>query len=123
MQAKCAIYSIPQHLDLVGQQVEISIDRSLVRIYHRGALIKIHPRQGKGERITDPGDLPEQLRLYASRDPEVVRKKASELGEATAFYANTLLGSRTTWARLRSGHALIKLGERFGPDALERACR
>ena len=123
MQAKYGLYSIPGHLDLVGKQVEISIERSLVRIYYRGALIKVHPRQGKGKRITDPEDLPEQLRLYASRDPELVRKKARELGDQTAFYANTLLGSRTTWARLRSGHALIKLGERFGTDALERACR
>ena len=33
------------------------------------------------------------------------------------------MGNRTTWARLRSGHALIKLGERFGAEALDRACR
>ena len=123
VQAKYALYSIPGHLDLVGKKVEICIERSLVRIYHRGALIKVHPRQEKGKRVTDPKDLPPQLRLYASRDPELVRKRARQLGDATAFYANALLGNRTTWARLRSGHALIKLGERFGAKALDRACR
>ena len=108
---------------LSASRSRFSIERSLVRIYYRGALIKVHPRQGKGKRITDPEDLPEQLRLYASRDPELVRHKARALGDQTAFYANTLLGSKTTWARLRSGHAFIKLGERFGSQALERACR
>ena len=123
VQAKYGLYSVPQHLDLQGKQVEISIDRSLARIYYRGALIKVHPRQARGQRITDPQDLPEQLRVYASRDPEAVRRKARQIGKATAFYANTLLGKKTTWARLRSGHSLIKLGERFGPWALEKACR
>ena len=123
VQAKHALYSVPQHMDLAGQQVEISIDRSLTRIYHRGVLVKVHPRQEKGGRSTDPEDLPEPLRIYASRDPEPVRQKAKQIGEATACYANALLGNRTTWARLRAGHSLIKLGERFGSEALERACR
>ncbi len=123
VQAKYALYSVPQHLELAGRQVEIGIERSLVRIYHRGALVKVHPRQEEGGRVTDPGDLAEHLRPYAARDPEPVRERARQFGEATAFYANTLLGNRATWARLRSAHALLKLGERFGPEVLERACR
>ena len=117
-----ALYSIPHQRDLLGRQVEIRRQRSLVRIYHRGQLIKVHPRQEKGGRITDPDDLPPELVDYASRDPEVVRVRARQLGPAAARYANALLGDQPTWAKLRSGHALIKLGRRFGSDALENAC-
>lgn len=80
MQAKYALYSVPQHLGLAGCQVEIGIERSLVRIYHRGALVKVHPRQEKGGRVTDPEDLAEHLRPYASRDPEPVRERARQFG-------------------------------------------
>ena len=123
VQAKYALYSVPDHLGLVGKQVEIRIDGSLLKIYHRSVLVKVHPRQDKGKRITDPGDLPEHKRSYASRDPEPILKKAGELGEATGFYASVLLGPDPTWAKIRSGHSLVKLGERFGAQALENACR
>ncbi len=118
-----ALYSLPHRPDLVGRQVEIHLGSSLVRIYHRGQLIKVHPRQEKGSRITDPDDLPPELADYALRDPEVIRRRARALGPAAAFYANALLGKDPTWARLRAGHSLIKLGRRFGAEALDSACR
>ena len=51
-----ALYSIPGNL--IGARVEVRADRQLVRVYHRGQLIKIHPRQPPGGRSTDPDDLP-----------------------------------------------------------------
>ena len=118
-----ALYSLPHRPDLVGKQVEIRLGSSLVRIYHRGELIKVHPRQAKGSRITDPDDLPPELADYAARDPDVIRRRARQLGPAAGYYANALLGKDPTWARLRSGHSLIKLGRRFGAEALDGACR
>lgn len=38
-----ALYSIPGNL--IGAQVDVRADSQLVRVYHRGRLIKIHPRQ------------------------------------------------------------------------------
>ena len=35
------------------------LSSKLVRIYHRGRLIKVHPRQDRGGRSTDPDDYPE----------------------------------------------------------------
>ncbi len=51
-----ALYSIPGNL--IGTRVEVRADRKLVRVYSRGQLVKVHPRQAPGHRVTDPADLP-----------------------------------------------------------------
>ena len=38
-----ALYSVPSTLCPPGQQVEIGLGLKLVRIYHRGRLVKVHP--------------------------------------------------------------------------------
>ena len=43
-----ALYSMPSTLCPPGQQVEIGLGLKLVRIYHRGRLVKVHPRQPPG---------------------------------------------------------------------------
>ena len=42
-----ALYSVPADLCTPGQQVEIGLGSKLVRIYHRGRLVKLHPRQAQ----------------------------------------------------------------------------
>ena len=34
-------------------------DSQLVRVWHRGMLVKVHPRTRPGGRVTDPADLPD----------------------------------------------------------------
>ena len=51
-----ALYSIPGAL--IGQRVQVRSDSRLVRVSHRGQLIKVHPRTTPGGRITDAEDLP-----------------------------------------------------------------
>ena len=43
-----ALYSVPAALCPPGQQVELQLGAKLVRSYHRGALLKVHPRQPRG---------------------------------------------------------------------------
>ena len=43
---------MPSALCPPGQQVEVQLGSKLVRISHRGALIKVHPRQQRGGRDT-----------------------------------------------------------------------
>jgi hypothetical protein len=50
-----ALCSIPGNL--IGARVDVRADSELVRVYHRATLIKIHPRQAPGGRVTDPDDL------------------------------------------------------------------
>ena len=53
-----ALYSVPSATCPPGQKVEVRLGSKLVRIYHRGRLIKVHPRQDRGGRSTDPRRLP-----------------------------------------------------------------
>src|SRR5690606_23761115 len=61
-----ALYSIPR--DYIGQFVEVRADSALVKVFHRGQLIKTHPRQRPGARSTDRDDLPEHKSIYALWD-------------------------------------------------------
>ncbi|MGH8880987.1 MAG: IS21 family transposase, partial [Stackebrandtia sp.] len=63
-----ALYSVPG--SLIGKRVEVRADTKLVRIFHRGQLVKIHPRQAPGRRVTDADDLPSTKTVYAMRDLE-----------------------------------------------------
>jgi hypothetical protein len=54
--------------DYIGQMVGVRAHSELVKIYHRGRLVKIHPAQRPGARSTDPGDLPAEKTAYALRD-------------------------------------------------------
>ena len=44
-----ALYSVPADLCAPGQQVEIGLGSKLVRIYHRGRLVKLHLRQPRSD--------------------------------------------------------------------------
>lgn len=44
--------------DLIGTRVDVRADRALVRVYARGQLVKVHPREAPGRRVTDAEDLP-----------------------------------------------------------------
>lgn len=58
-----AIYSVPGNL--IGARVEARADSQLERIFHRGQLVKVHPRKAPGARSTDPADLPAEKTTYA----------------------------------------------------------
>ena len=47
-----ALYSVPGNL--IGCPVEVRADRSLVRLFHRGQLVKVHPRQRPGRSFHRP---------------------------------------------------------------------
>ena len=58
-----ALYSVPGNL--IGCRVDVRADRALVRVFHRGQLVKVHPRMPAGGRSTDPADLPAEKTVYA----------------------------------------------------------
>jgi transposase len=69
-----ALYSIPGNL--IGQQVQVRADTSLVKAFWRGQLVKVHPRQPPGGRSTDPDDLPSERTAYALRDLDHLKRLA-----------------------------------------------
>ena len=118
-----ALYSVPSSLCPPGQKVEIRVDSKLVHIYHRGRLIKTHVRQPKGGRATDPEDYPAELSAYTTRAPDRIKDSAAKLGPAAAEFADRLFDGPLPWARIRQGHKLLRLGERYTAKRLDAACR
>lgn len=120
VQVASALYSIPS--EFKGKRVRARADSRLVRFYWRGKLIKTHPRQPPRGRSTDPNDLPDGKRVYATRDINFLRSQAAEHGEAVGAFASRLLDSPLPWTRMRSVYAVLSLVRRFGAERVERAC-
>ena len=118
-----ALYSVPSSLCPPGQQVEIGLGSKLVRIYHRGRLIKSHVRQPKGGRATDPNDYPGEITAYTMCAPDRIKHSAAEHGPAVAEFAERLFDGPLPWAKVRQGHKLIRLGQRYTAQRLNAACR
>ena len=118
-----ALYSVPSTLCPPGQQVEVGLGSKLVRIFHRGQLVKVHPRQPRGGRSTDPQDYPAELSAYTLRAPDGIKRSAAEQGPAVGEFAERLFDGPLPWSRIRQGHKLIRLGQRYTPERLDAACR
>ena len=54
---------------------------------------------------------------------KLLSAKAAELGPSVADFAERLFDGPLPWARVRQGHKLIRLGERYTPECLDAACR
>ena len=116
-----ALYSVPHAL--VGQIVSVRADSQLVRISHRGQVVKVHPRCSRGGRRTDPEDMPSEKRAYAMRDVESLKRMAARHGEAVGIYAACLLDIELPWTKMRQVYRLLGLVRRFGDERTESACR
>jgi len=115
-----ALYSVPGNL--IGARVKARADSQLVRIFHRGELVKVHPRKPPGGRSTDPADLPSEKTTYALRDIDHLRHLAAGHGAAIGAYADALLDSPLPWTKMRQVYALLGLVKRWGPERVEAAC-
>jgi len=115
-----ALYSIPGNL--IGARVDVRADRSLVKVFYRGQLVKVHPRQAPGGRSTDADDLPAEKTVYAMRDLTRLVRMASEHGQAIGAYAQVLLDSPLPWTKMRQVYALLGLVKKWGPERVEAAC-
>jgi transposase len=115
-----ALYSVPGNL--IGQRVEVRADRSLVRVFARGQLVKVHPRQQPGRRVTDPDDLPSERTAYAMRDLDHLRRLAAGHGPAIGAFAAALLDTPLPWTKMRQVYALLGLVKKWGPARVDAAC-
>jgi Mu transposase, C-terminal domain len=115
-----ALYSVPG--SLIGRHVEVRADSQLVRIWHRGELVKTHPRARPGGRVTDPADLPEHKSAYALRDIGYLQRLADECGPAVGAYAAAILDHPLPWTKMRQVYALLGLARKWGPARVDTAC-
>lgn len=116
-----SLYSVPGAL--IGQAVDVRADSQLVRISHRGQVVKVHPRMSAGRRSTDPDDLPADKTIYAMRDLDKLLAKATGHGDAIGRYAAELLDTPLPWTRMRTVYRLLGLVSKWGADRVNDACR
>jgi len=115
-----ALYSLPEQW--IGQYLDDRADSELVKLFHRGQLVKTHPRQPPGGRSTDREDLPVERAGYAMRDLTALIAVCTGHGPSTGIYAERLLDDPLPWTRMRSVYRLLGLVRRYGPGPVETAC-
>jgi len=115
-----ALYSLPT--EFVGKRLFVRADRTTVRFYDRGVLVKVHPRMPPGKRSTDPADFPEHKRVYALRDVHYLQIRASECGPMIGRFAAAVLAVPLPWTRMRRVYALLGLVRKYGEARVEAAC-
>jgi hypothetical protein len=115
-----ALYSIPEHYR--GQTLSARADGELVKMFHRGQLVKTHPRQPPGGRSTDPVDLPAEKTAYAMRDLTRLIATATGHGANVGIYAERLLDHQLPWTRMRQVYRLLGLIKRYGAAPTDTAC-
>jgi hypothetical protein len=115
-----ALYSLPGHL--IGAQGQVRADAALVKVFHRGQLIKTHPRVEPGRRATDRADYPAEKVGYAMRDLDALLAQAAAHGPSVGAYAARLLDVELPWTRMRTVYRLLGLARREGSEAVDAAC-
>jgi hypothetical protein len=115
-----ALYSAPK--EYLGCYLDARADTALVKLFHRGQLVKAHPRQQPGRRSTDPADLPAEKTTYAMRDVAALAKAAGRHGDAIGAYAQRLLDTDLPWTKMRQVYRLLGLVRRYGPGPVDQAC-
>jgi hypothetical protein len=114
------LYSAPKAY--LGQHLDIRADSALVKLFHQGQLVKVHPRQQPGGRVSDPQDLPEHKAGYALRDLEHLVAAARTHGPEVGTYTGRLLEGELPWTRMRQVYRLLGLARRYGDSAVNAAC-
>lgn len=112
------LYSVPwQH---VGKTLAAKVSASLVELYDGDTLVKTHVKDGR-RRITDDADLPPDKVAFLMRTPTWCRRRAAEVGTATAALVDALLGQGGL-TRLREVQALLRLSDKYDAARLEASC-
>lgn len=117
-----ALYSVPSATCPPGTKLEVRGDRGLVKLYRKGELVKVHPRQHRGGRATDPDDYPAEKTAYAMRAPDRIIQRASVLGPNVETFVTKLFEGPLPWAKMRQGQKLLSLGEKYTAQRLDAAC-
>lgn len=120
LQVQRALYSVPTRY--IGRTVRVRSDRSVVRIYLGGELIKMHERKAPGKRATDPGDYPPGKDAYATRTVSGIIERACKQGEHVGRYAQRLLDRALPWTTMRQGYQLLRLCDTYGTAKVDAVC-
>jgi len=115
-------YSVP--FALVGRRVDVRATHSTVEILYRGKRVASHPRSyTKGRATTLDAHRPQGHRHYAKWSPERLVRWAQTVGPKTAEVVHQVMAQkRHPEEGYRSCLGILRLGKRYSPERLERAC-
>jgi hypothetical protein len=112
------LYSVPwRH---IGQTLDARSTSTTVQLFAGGDLVKTHVRKAQGKQ-TDLGDYPPEKIAFHMRTPSWCRRKAAEIGPATAALIGGLLEDNALY-RLRAAQGVLGLADKHQPGRLEAAC-
>lgn len=117
-----ALYSVPHALVAERATVRVRVDRQTVRVSHRGAVVKVHPRVDKGEVRIDHEDLPPGKAELATRDATKLQTRADAQGASIGEMTRRLLAGDGVWMRMRHVYRLHGLVQQFGAARVDAAC-
>jgi len=120
VQVAHALYSVPTAY--LGQQLDVRVDRTSVRLYRGSELVKLHARVAPGKRSTDASDYPVGKANYAMRSVERIGAQAKARGVHVADFVARLLSGPLPWTRMRAAYALLRLCDRYGADRVDALC-
>jgi len=121
VQFQKAFYSVPYRL--IGARVIVMGSTSTVRIYHEGEEVTLHLRATRDwEYVWKAEHAPPQMEQYLAASTQGLLLWASRLGPSVAEVMHTIFSDKAVDG-LRPARALMRLGERYGADRLQAACR
>ncbi|MDP0529346.1 IS21 family transposase [Lacticaseibacillus paracasei] len=116
-------YSVP--FQYISNQVDVRLTDKLVEIYYKDSRLATHARLtgSVGQFSTLPDHMPDGHRLFLTHTVESSRTWAESVGTSTQAVVEYLLkSSRAERQALSATLRLEKLAQKYGNDALERAC-
>jgi transposase len=116
-------YSVPY--TLVKQALDVRLTEHTVECFHQRHRIASHVRSPlKGRHTTIAEHMPKAHREFAEWTPERLVRWAEKTGPATAGVIAHIMANRPHPQQgFRSCLGILRLGERYGNERLEAACR
>jgi transposase len=116
-------YSVPY--SLIHKEVYVRATQLAVEIYHNNKRVASHRRlKAPGRHTTVSEHMPPAHQKYLEWSPERLVSWAKKTGPHTAQVVQVLLQSRQhPQQAYRSCLGLLRLGDRYGQERLEAACR
>ena len=116
-------YSVPY--SLIHQQVYIRATQRSIQISFKNRCIASHLRAyTRGSHTTVSDHMPPAHQKYAEWSPQRILRWAQTMGPHTTQLIDALFASRKyPQQAFRSCLGILRLGQRYGPDRLEAACR
>lgn len=115
-------YSVPYRL--IGQVLRVRATTSLIECFHQLTRVAQHRRVYRGGFTTLKEHMPRHHQELPDASVQFFLDKAATIGLLTQQYMSTLMQHRAfPQQAFRTCQGLLRLGERYGRERLEAACK